>query len=134
MTEAWRRHAGLVLDRVAGAGQRVAGGVGGAVGTVADRGAGAVGAGFDPVTGAVGLGVEMIGGVVELRTGIVDRSLGRTERAIAGGADVVDRIGRGRVGVGGDRVGGLCGLVLRVVAAGGETGGQRPGRGSGTSS
>src|SRR3546814_16973526 len=77
-----------VSDRVAGSLQRGAGRIGGGIGTVRDGAA-----------------------------RVVDRGFGGAERVVGRGVDVADAVVRGRFGVGGDRVGGLGGLVLSVLAA-----------------
>src|SRR3546814_8942353 len=89
-----------VSDRVAGSLQRGAGRIGGGIGTVRDGAA-----------------------------RVVDRGFGGAERVVGRGVDVADALVRGRFGVGGDRVGGLGGLVLRVLAARGEAGGGKHGDG-----
>src|SRR3546814_16893185 len=89
-----------VSDRVAGSLQRGAGRIGGGIGTVRDGAA-----------------------------RVVDRGFGGAERVVGRDVDVADDLVRGRFCVGGDRVGGLRGLVLRVLAARGGAGGGKPGDG-----
>src|SRR3546814_8941045 len=77
-------------------------------------------------------GVQTCALPISVRDGaarVVDRGFGGAERVVGRGVDVADALVRGRFGVGGDRVGGLGGLVLRVLAARGEAGGGKHGDG-----